>query len=293
MVTLISGDKNVQPDALAGFAASAAITISDIPFNGPISEVRVARIDGKFVINPYTDELAKADIDLIVAGSKDSIVMVEGEMEQVSEEEMLEAIRFAHLAIVKQCEVQEELRQMAGSKPKRVYSHETNDEALRERMRKELYDQVYAIARSANPNKHERSEAFSKIKEAFIASIPEEQRDELKPLVDRYYFDIESDAMRNCIINEGIRLDGRKSTDIRPIWCEVDYLPSPHGSSIFTRGETQSLTTVTLGSKLDEQMIDVAMYEGSTKFMLHYNFPGFSTGEVKPNRAPAASSTSR
>nr|MBP7437229.1 polyribonucleotide nucleotidyltransferase [Bacteroidia bacterium] len=287
MVTLISGDKNVQPDALAGFAASAAITISDIPFNGPISEVRVARIDGKFVINPYTDELAKADIDLIVAGSKDSIVMVEGEMEQVSEEEMLEAIRFAHLAIVKQCEVQEELRQMAGSKPKRVYSHETNDEALRERMRKELYDQVYAIARSANPNKHERSEAFSKIKEAFIASIPEEQRDELKPLVDRYYFDIESDAMRNCIINEGIRLDGRKSTDIRPIWCEVDYLPSPHGSSIFTRGETQSLTTVTLGSKLDEQMIDVAMYEGSTKFMLHYNFPGFSTGEVKPNRAPA------
>jgi polyribonucleotide nucleotidyltransferase len=287
MVTLISGDKNVQPDALAGFAASAAITISDIPFNGPISEVRVARIDGKFVINPYTDDLAKADIDLIVAGSKDSIVMVEGEMEQVSEEEMLEAIRFAHLAIIKQCEVQEELRQMTGNKPKRVYSHETNDEALRERMRKELYDKVYAIARSANPNKHERSEAFSKIKEEFIASIPEEQRDELKPLIDRYYFDIESDAMRNCIINEGIRLDGRKSTDIRPIWCEVDYLPSPHGSSIFTRGETQSLTTVTLGSKLDEQMIDVAMYEGSTKFMLHYNFPGFSTGEVKPNRAPA------
>jgi polyribonucleotide nucleotidyltransferase len=287
MVQLISGDKNIQPDALAGLAASAAITISDIPFNGPISEVRVARIDGKYVINPSTADLEKNDMDLIVAGSMDSIVMVEGEMNEVSEQEMLEAIRTAHDAIKRQCQAQLELRERCGNKAKREYSHETNDEALRDQLRAATYDKAYAVARSANPNKHQRSEAFHTIKEEFINSLPEETRAEKAPLIDRYYFDIESDAMRNCILNEGIRLDGRNTTSIRPIWCEVDYLPSPHGSSIFTRGETQALATVTLGSKLDEQMIDVPMYEGSSKFMLHYNFPGFSTGEVKPNRAPA------
>ncbi|MFM9027762.1 MAG: polyribonucleotide nucleotidyltransferase [Bacteroidota bacterium] len=287
MVTLISGDKTIQPDALAGLAASAAITISDIPFNGPISEVRVARIDGQFVINPFTADLERNDIDLIVAGSMDSIVMVEGEMNEVSEEEMLEAIRVAHDAIKRQCQAQLELREMCGNKPKREYSHENNDEALREQLFKATYDKAYAVARSKNPNKHQRGEAFKAIKKEFIESLPEEERIAKSPLINRYYFDVESDAMRNCILDEGIRLDGRNTTDIRPIWSEVDYLPSPHGSSIFTRGETQAMATVTLGSKLDEQMIDVAMYEGSTKFMLHYNFPGFSTGEVKPNRAPA------
>ncbi len=287
MVTLISGDKSIQPDALAGLAASAAITISDIPFNGPISEVRVARIDGQFVINPFTADLERNDIDLMVAGSADSIVMVEGEMNEVSEEDMLEAIRVAHQAIKLQCQAQLELREMCGSKPKREYSHETNDEALRDQLHAATYDKAYAVARSANPNKHQRMEAFHAIKEEFMQSLPEEDRAAKAGLVDRYFFDVESDAMRNCILNEGVRLDGRTTTTIRPIWSEVDYLPSPHGSSIFTRGETQAMATVTLGSKLDEQMIDVPMYEGSSKFMLHYNFPGFSTGEVKPNRAPA------
>lgn len=287
MVQLVSGDKTIQPDALAGLAASAALTISDIPFNGPISEVRVARIDGKLVINPLTADIERNDIDLIVAGTLDSILMVEGEMNEVSEQEMLEALNCAHAAIKLQCKAQLELREMCGNKPKREYSHETNDEALREQLRKATYDKAYAVARSANPNKHERMEAFHAIKEEFMSSLSEEEREAKAGLVDRYFFDVESDAMRNCILNDGIRLDGRNTTSIRPIWCETDYLPSPHGSSIFTRGETQALATVTLGSKLDEQMIDVPMYEGSSKFMLHYNFPGFSTGEVKPNRAPA------
>ncbi|MFN8165289.1 MAG: polyribonucleotide nucleotidyltransferase [Bacteroidia bacterium] len=286
MITLISGDAEVQPDAMAGLAASAAISISDIPFNGPISEVRVARIDGKFVINPYTSDLARADMDLMVAGSDDSIVMVEGEMNEVSESEMLEAIRTAHEAIKLQCKAQLELRALCGNKEKRAYSHETNDDELKAKVRDYCYDKAYAIARSANPNKSARSEAFKALHEEFMATLTPEEQDEKAGMIKRYFFDVESDAMRNCILNEGIRLDGRKTTDIRPIWCEVDYLPSTHGSSIFTRGETQSLTTVTLGSKLDEQMIDVAMREGSNKFLLHYNFPGFSTGEVKPNRAP-------
>jgi polyribonucleotide nucleotidyltransferase len=248
--------------------------------------VRVARIDGKFQINPYTEDLEKADIDLIVAGSADSIVMVEGEMNEVSEADMLEAIRFAHEVIKRQCEFQLELKALCGNKAARVYEHETNDEILRERIRKELYDACYAIAKSGNPNKQERMEAFDKLKEDFLATIPAEELEEKSPMIDRYFFDVESDAMRNCILNEGKRLDGRNSTTIRPIWCEVDYLPSTHGSAVFTRGETQALTTITLGSKMDEQTIDGAMIEGSSKFILHYNFPSFSTGEVKPNRGP-------
>jgi len=285
MVTMISGDKTITPDALACLAASAAITISDIPFNGPISEVRVARIDGKFCINPFINDLERADIDLIVAASVNDIVMVEGEMKEVSEAEMLEAIKFAHEAIKIQCKAQTELRELCGNKTKREYSHETNDETLRENIRKATYDKVYAIARAAK-SKSERSEAFTRILEDFTATLTEEEQLEKALMISRYFFDVESDAMRACILNEGVRLDGRKSTDIRPIWSEVDYLPSTHGSAIFTRGETQSLTSVTLGSKLDEQTIDLAMKEGSSKFMLHYNFPAFSTGEVKPNRGP-------
>ena len=286
IITLISGDPQVQPDAMAGFAASCAITISDIPFNGPISEVRVARIDGKFVINPYTADLERADMDMMVAGSDDSIVMVEGEMKEVSETEMLDAIRFAHEAIKIQCKAQLELREMCGNKEKRTYSHETNDEELKAKVNAFCYDKAYAIARSANPNKSARGEAFKQLHADFMATLSEEDQASKAGMIKRYFHDVESDAMRNCILAEGIRLDGRKTTDIRAIWSEVDYLPSTHGSAIFTRGETQSLTTVTLGSKLDEQMIDVAMKEGTNKFLLHYNFPGFSTGEVKPNRAP-------
>ncbi|MBK9542179.1 MAG: polyribonucleotide nucleotidyltransferase [Bacteroidetes bacterium] len=286
-VTLISGDPRVQPDALAGLAASAAISISDIPFNGPISEVRVARVDGKFCINPYTEDLERADIDLMVAGSMDSIVMVEGEMNEVSEEEMLEAIKIAHEAIRVQCAAQTELREMCGNKAKREYSHEDNDADLKDKVRSFCYDKAYAIARSANPNKHERSEAFHALYDEFMASLPEEEKAAKATMVDRYFFEVESDAMRNCLLDEGVRLDGRNSTTIRPIWSEVNYLPSTHGSAIFTRGETQSLTSVTLGSKMDQQMIDVPMKDSSTKFLLHYNFPGFSTGEVKPNRGPA------
>jgi polyribonucleotide nucleotidyltransferase len=287
IITLLSGDPNIQPDAMAGLAASAAITISDIPFNGPISEVRVIRVDGKYIINPFTKDIEQADIELIVAGTAENIIMVEGEMKEVSEKEMLDAIRFAHEAIKIQCTVQLELREMCGNKPKREYSHETNDEELKAKLRAFCYDKAYALARSGNPNKQQRSDAFHKLEEDFIATLTPEEVSEKSAMIKRYFFEVESEAMRNCLLNEGIRLDGRNTTTIRPIWSEVNYLPAPHGSAIFTRGETQSLTSVTLGSKLDEQMIDVPMREGSTKFLLHYNFPGFSTGEVKPNRAPA------
>ena len=287
IITLISGDVNVETDAMAGFAASCAITISDIPFNGPISEVRVARIDGNFVINPPTKDIERADMDMIVAGNHDSILMVEGEMKEVSEMEMLDAIRFAHEAIKIQCQFQIEFREMCGNKPKREYSHETNDEVLNAQVAAFCYDKAYAIARSANPDKHARSKAFKALHEEFMTTIADEDKAAKVGMIKRYFHAVESDAMRNCILAEGIRLDGRKTTDIRAIWSEVDYLPTPHGSAIFTRGETQALTTVTLGSKLDEQMIDTPNEEGSTKFLLHYNFPGFSTGEVKPNRAPA------
>jgi polyribonucleotide nucleotidyltransferase len=283
MVTLISADVNIQPDALAGLAASAAITISDIPFNGPISEVRVARIDGKFVVNPFTTDLERADMDLIVAATMENILMVEGEMKEVSEEDMLGAIQVAHDAIKIQCKAQLELRELCGNKPKRMYSHETHDEDLRAAVKAATYNKVYAVAKSAL-SKNDRHDTFEKILEEFMLTIPEEQREEKAPLAATYFHDVEYDAMRDCILNEGIRLDGRKSTNIRPIWSEVDYLPSTHGSAVFTRGETQSLTTVTLGNKRDEQTIDGAMVEGTSKFILHYNFPGFSTGEVRPNR---------
>ncbi|SKC82119.1 polyribonucleotide nucleotidyltransferase [Ohtaekwangia koreensis] len=285
MIYLISGDEGALPDALAAFAASAALSISDIPFQGPISEVRVARVDGKFVINPSMADKNRADIDLIVAASIENILMVEGEMKEVSEEEMLEALKIAHEAIIEQCKVQIEFADAVGRKEKRVYNHEDNDETLRVELWSKFYDQVYAAAAQLIKNKKLRSEALSKPLDEYLESLPEDTTVN-KSLVKRYYKEIVKKAARNLSLNENVRLDGRKTREIRTIWSEVDYLPSTHGSAIFTRGETQSLTTVTLGTKLDEQMIDGAMISGSSKFILHYNFPGFSTGEVKPNRGP-------
>jgi polyribonucleotide nucleotidyltransferase len=285
MIYLISGDESAVPDALAAFAASSALSVSDIPFNGPISEVRVARIDGKFIISPTMEQKRRADIDLIVAASIDNILMVEGEMKEVSEDDMLEALRLAHEAIKVQCQLQIELGKEAGKTAKRVYSHETHDETLRQEIWTKFYDQVYAAARLLNANKKVRSNALSKPLDDYLESLPEDSTVN-KDLVKTYYHDVMKKAARDLALNESLRLDGRKTTEIRPIWSEVNYLPSTHGSAIFTRGETQSLTTVTLGTKLDEQMIDGAMIEGSSKFILHYNFPGFSTGEVKPNRGP-------
>jgi polyribonucleotide nucleotidyltransferase len=285
MIYLISGDEGALPDALAAFAASAALSISDIPFQGPISEVRVARVDGKFVINPSMADKSRADIDLIVAASIENILMVEGEMKEVSEEEMLEALKIAHEAIIEQCKVQIEFADAVGRKEKRVYNHEDNDEALRVELWSKFYDQVYAAAAQLIKNKKLRSAALSKPLEEYLESLPEDTTVN-KSLAKRYYKEIVKKAARNLSLNENVRLDGRKTREIRTIWSEVDYLLSTHGSAIFTRGETQSLTTVTLGTKLDEQMIDGAMISGSSKFILHYNFPGFSTGEVKPNRGP-------
>jgi polyribonucleotide nucleotidyltransferase len=282
---LISGDPSAVPDALAAFAASSALAVSDIPFNGPISEVRVARIEGKFVINPSMDDKKRADIDLIVAASLDTILMVEGEMKEVSEDDMIEALKAAHDAIKIQCQLQIDLAQAAGKTTKRTYSHETHDENLKTELWKLFYDKTYSHAAQKNANKKIRSEGFDKIVEEYIKSLPEDSTVN-KDLAKKYFHDIQKKASRDLVLNEGVRLDGRKPNEIRPIWSEVDYLPNPHGSAIFTRGETQSLTTVTLGTKLDEQMIDGAMIEGSSKFILHYNFPGFSTGEVKPNRGP-------
>ena len=282
-VTLISADMDVAPDSLAGLAASAAVTISDIPFNGPVSEVRVCRINGEYVINPRIEAAEAADIDLIVAGTEKDILMVEGECNEVQERDMAEAIRLAHETIKIQCRSQIELAQKLGV-TKREYCHETHDEELREKVTKACYDAVYEVARRCNPNKHERRTAFKKVLNDFLESMSPEEREAKEGLVKKYYHDVEYDAMRDMILKERIRLDGRGLTDIRPIWSEVGYLPSAHGSSVFTRGETQSLTTVTLGTKLDEQIVDQAMYQGTNKFMLHYNFPGFSTGEVKPNR---------
>ncbi len=282
-VNLISAEKEIMPDALAGLAASAALAVSDIPFNGPISEVRVARIDGKLVINPSFDELKKADIDIMVAATYDNIMMVEGEMKEVSEKDMLDAIKVAHEEIKNHCKVQMELTEAVGKTVKRAYCHENNDEELRAAVREYCYDKCYQIAKSGT-SKHERTDAFEALKEEYLATLPEEERDAKKSLVGRYYHDVEKEAMRNMILNEGIRLDGRNTTQIRPIWCEVDYLPATHGSAIFTRGETQSLTTVTLGTKLDMKEIDEVLVEGSEQFVLHYNFPPFSTGEAKPYR---------
>jgi polyribonucleotide nucleotidyltransferase len=285
MIYLISGDESALPDALAALAASAALTISDIPFQGPISEVRVARINGEFKINPGLAEKENADIDLIVAASIENILMVEGEMKEVSEEDMLEALKIAHEAIIEQCKAQIEFAKAFGEIKKREYNHEDKDEALQQEISEKFYDQLYSIARQLIVNKKERSEALSAPLKAYIESLPEDTTVNVA-LVKRYYKEVVKKAARDLALKEALRLDGRKTREIRPIWSEVDYLPSTHGSSIFTRGETQSLTTVTLGTKLDEQMIDGAMISGSSKFILHYNFPGFSTGEVKPNRGP-------
>jgi polyribonucleotide nucleotidyltransferase len=285
IINLISADAEVLPDALAALAASAALAVSDIPFNGPISEVRVARIDGQLVVNPKTSDIARADIELIVGATYDSVAMVEGEMSEVSEAEMLEAIKFAHEAIKIQCKAQMELAEMVGKTTKREYSHESHNEELRERIKRELYDKAYAAAKLANPNKAERKKAFGAPKAEFVESLAEDHTYNAG-MISTYYHDVEKEAVRNMILNDRVRLDGRKLDEIRPIWSEIGYLPSTHGSAIFTRGETQSSTTVTLGTKLDEQLIDSAMISGTNKFMLHYNFPAYSTGEVKPNRGP-------
>lgn len=285
MITLISADKNIMPDSLAALAASAAISISDIPFNGPISEVRVARINGNYVINPYITELENADIDMIVAGNAQDICMVEGEMKEVSEAEMAEAIRVAHEAIKLQVKAQLDLVAKVGEKTKRTYQHEPEARPeLMDKIRAFAYDRIYQVAKSAL-GKDERAVAFRAIRDEFQATVEAEMEETAFAwLMKKYYHDIEKEAIRNLILEEGIRLDGRNTKQIRPIWSEVGYLPSAHGSAIFTRGETQSLTTVTLGAKTDEQMIDGAMFFGYNKFLLHYNFPGFSTGEVRPNR---------
>ncbi len=285
MIQLISGDPNALPDSLAAFAASAALSVSDIPFQGPISEVRVARVDGKYIINPTLEQKEKADLDFIVAASIENILMVEGECKEINEEDMLEALKLAHEAIKVQCELQIELTKATNKTVKRVYNHEVKDEAFKAELHSLLYDKVYAVARQQLTNKHQRSELFGKIVEDYVASLPEDTTVN-NDLVKKYYKDIQKKACRDLVLNEKVRLDGRKTNEIRPIWSEVDYLPMAHGSAIFTRGETQSLSTVTLGTKLDEQMIDGAMFSGSNKFILHYNFPSFSTGEVKPNRGP-------
>ncbi|MCU0428662.1 MAG: polyribonucleotide nucleotidyltransferase [Cytophagaceae bacterium] len=285
-IFLISADNNILPDALAALAACAAISVSDIPFNGPISEVRVISINGQYIINPSPAQMEKAELDLMVGASMDNILMVEGEMKEVSEELMLGALKAAHDAIKKHCQVLKELEAAVGKTVKRTYNHEVNKPELKAKIKTELYQKAYDVARRLNANKKERGKGFKEVLEAFVANYPAELLEEDLPLIKRYYHDIEKEAVRNMVLDERVRLDGRKLDEIRPIWTEVGYLPAAHGSAIFTRGETQSLTTVTLGTKLDEQMIDSAMFEGSNKFMLHYNFPGFSTGEVKPNRGP-------
>ncbi|MBR4568357.1 MAG: polyribonucleotide nucleotidyltransferase [Bacteroidales bacterium] len=284
-LSLISADKDTQPDALAGLAASAALATSDLPFGGPVSEVRVARINGEFVINPSFSQMADSDLELMVAATEENIMMVEGEMNEVSEHDMLEAIKFAHEEIKRHCRVQKELIAELGNETKRDYPHDVEDEDLRKAVEAFCYDKCYALAKSAKP-KHEREDGFTAIKDEFLATIPEEELEEKTPLVERYYHAVEKEAMRNMILDEGIRLDGRSCDQVRPIWCEVDYLPCAHGSAIFTRGETQSLATVTLGTKMDMKEVDEVLIQGDQQFVLHYNFPPFATGEAKPMRAP-------
>jgi len=283
-ITLYSADGVEMPDCLAGLAASAAIAVSDIPFNGPIAEVRVARINGEFVIDPTFEQIKNADLELMVGATYENIMMVEGEMNEVSEKDLLDALRAAHEAIKEMCVVQKELAEEAGSTVKREYCHEVNDEDLRKDVHDKCYDKAYAIAKAGSADKHWRQDSFDAICQEYIDSLPEEEKEEKTPLVKRYYHDVEREAVRRCILDEGVRLDGRKTTDIRPIWCEVDYLPGPHGAAVFTRGETQALATVTLGTKLDEKMLDEVLVQGSEKFLLHYNFPPFSTGEAKAQR---------
>ncbi len=282
MISLNSHDENVKPDALAALAASTAIAISDIPFNGPISECRVARIDGNFMINPSSEQLANADIDLMVGASTDSVAMVEGEMNEVSEAEMIEAIKIGHEAIKVQCAAQLKLAEKVGAtSEKREYCHETHDEDLKERIKKETYDAVYAVA-AEGLGKEERSTKFKSVKTDWIATLTEEEVEKYdSKLIGVYYHDVEKEAVRNLVLTERKRLDGRETAQIRPIWCEVDYLASPHGSAVFTRGETQSLTTVTLGSATDVNRLDGVTHQGSESFYLHYNFPPFSTGEAR------------
>ena len=286
-VTLMSAEENTPPDALAGLAASAAMAVSDIPFHGPIAEARVARVNGEFIINPTFSQLEEADIEIMVGATYDNIMMVEGEMKEVSEADMLEAIKFAHEAIKPMCQAQLALQKMTGKEEKREYNHEVNDEDLKKRTRDETYDAAYEIAKSGNADKHARSDAFGKVKEDFLAKLAEEAGEEgevNKSLVGKYYHDVEKEAVRRAVLDDKIRLDGRKTDEIRPIWSEVNYLPSAHGSAVFTRGETQSITTVTLGTKMDAKLIDDVLKKGHDKFLLHYNFPAFSTGDARPNR---------
>ncbi len=291
-VTLYSADENEAPDALAGIAASAALMVSDVPFQGPISEVRVARVDGQWVINPTFEQMERADIELMVGATYDNIMMVEGEMNEVSEAELLEALKVAHEEIKKQCLAQVELMKEAGKETKREYCHEVNDEDLRKDVAEKCYDRAYAIARAGNADKHWRADSFQAVVDEYIEQLPpmtEEQlanytEEQRVAMVKRYYHDVEKEAMRRCVLDEGIRLDGRSTTDIRPIWCEVDYLPGPHGAAIFTRGETQALVTATLGTTLDEKIVDDVLNQSKERFLLHYNFPPFSTGEARPVR---------
>ena len=285
-INLVSGDKEDLPDALAGLAASAALAVSDVPFNGPISEVRVARVNGELVVNPTRSQLKEADMELVVGATMENILMVEGEMDEVSEQEMLEAMKVAHDAIKVQCQAQIELAEMVGSTEKREYCHEENDAELKESIKTATYDKVYEVAK-AGLGKHERAEKFAAIKEEYIAANYDAEDETVEipsELIGKYYHDVEKEAVRRCVLDERVRLDGRKTDEIRPIWSEVDYLPGPHGSSIFTRGETQSLSTVTLGTKLDEKIVDDVLDKTVERFLLHYNFPPFSTGDARASR---------
>ena len=290
-ITLFSSDGVDMPDALAGFAASAALACSDIPFEGPISEVRVARVNGEYIVDPTFEQLEGADMDIMVGATEENIMMVEGEMNEVPEADLLQALKVAHEAIKPMCRLQKELSKELGTDVKREYCHEVNDEALRAEVKEQCYAPAYAIAQAGDHDKHQREDAFTQIREDFKTRYAEahteltpEELEEKNTLIDRYYHDVERDAMRRCILDEGKRLDGRGTTDIRPIWCEVNPLPGPHGSSIFTRGETQSLSTCTLGTKLDEKLVDDVLDKSYMRFLLHYNFPPFSTGEAKAQR---------
>lgn len=283
-VMLFSSDGVDMPDALAGLAASAALAVSDVPFNGPISEVRVARINGEFVVNPTFAQLEEADMEIIVAATMDNIMMVEGEMKEVSEVDLLAAMKVAHEAIKVHCQIQLELMEAVGKTKKREYCHEENDEDLKKDIWEKTYAKAYALATACNTDKHARIENFEAVKAEYIENLDPEVAEEKKGLISKYYHDVEKEAMRRSILDEGKRLDGRKTDEIRPIWSEVDYLPGAHGSAVFTRGETQSLTTVTLGTKQDEKIVDEALNQGRERFLLHYNFPPFSTGEARASR---------
>ncbi|RUA12319.1 MAG: polyribonucleotide nucleotidyltransferase [Flavobacteriia bacterium] len=283
MIQLMSHDEDVMPDALAGLAASACIALSDIPFETPISEVRVGRVNGELIINPTREQLLEADIDMMVGASADSVMMVEGEMDEISEEEMAEAIKFAHEAIKEQCAAQVSLAEQVGKKETREYDQAEEDADLEAKIHELAYQKCYDIAKKGT-SKHERSEAFAEVKEEILAGFTEEELEEKEALISKYYNKAQKEAVRNLTLDEGLRLDGRKTTDIRPIWCEIDYLPSTHGSAIFTRGETQALATVTLGTSREANMVDLPTYQGEETFYLHYNFPPFSTGEARPLR---------